>query len=417
MKAKLPMQAKTDDGTELATQDLHICPACGGCHTGEVERCHACSGSMAGQLPVKRTLRIDNVQAQAAERITANDEERVRQGFEIQTVFSWPRRDGRTDVTEAEFKCGEVTLFSLQYANRAEISRINKGLKRRKEQTVLGFMIDPQTGYWAKSEDEDSSTDMPPDVVKPVRIVPIVRDHKNALLIRLSNPGQMAPETVPTLQHALLRGIALSFQLEEAEVLGEPLPSRDDRRAILAYEATEGGAGVLGQLIETPDALPRVARKALSLMHYSNVEEAIAAADASILESEAGSCVRGCYRCLLSYYNQPDHEKIDRTGLEVCQMLIDIARGERFLRAARPGSGVLFHALAARGLPAPEGAPVSLGGQQYPFVWRDHRVAASTEPPTKAALEAAADQGWTLVELPPDDPAGLPDALVSALSS
>ena len=24
-------------------------------------------------------------------------------------------------------------------------------------------------------------------------------------------------------------------------------------------------------------------------------------------------CVKGCYRCLLSYYNQPDHELIDRT--------------------------------------------------------------------------------------------------------
>ncbi|MEI2776020.1 MAG: hypothetical protein V9G19_08625 [Tetrasphaera sp.] len=35
-----------------------------------------------------------------AERITANDEERVRQGFDIQTVFSWPRRDGRRGCLE-----------------------------------------------------------------------------------------------------------------------------------------------------------------------------------------------------------------------------------------------------------------------------------------------------------------------------
>ena len=34
------------------------------------------------------TLRIDNVEAIPAERITANDEERERQGFEIQTVFA-----------------------------------------------------------------------------------------------------------------------------------------------------------------------------------------------------------------------------------------------------------------------------------------------------------------------------------------
>ena len=41
-----------------------------------------------------------------------------------------------------------------------------------------------------------------------------------------------------------MRGIEVVYQLEEGEILGEPLPARDNRRAILAYEATEGGAGV-----------------------------------------------------------------------------------------------------------------------------------------------------------------------------
>ena len=45
-----------------------------------------------------------------------------------------------------------------------------------------------------------------------------------------------------------MRGIAVVFQLEEGEILGEPLPARDNRRAVLAYEAAEGGAGVLGLL-------------------------------------------------------------------------------------------------------------------------------------------------------------------------
>src|SRR5262245_24255272 len=36
-----------------------------------------------------------------AERITANDEDRQRQGFEIQTVFTWSEREGGLDVTDA----------------------------------------------------------------------------------------------------------------------------------------------------------------------------------------------------------------------------------------------------------------------------------------------------------------------------
>src|SRR3546814_4444796 len=101
-------------------------------------------------------------------------------------------------------------------------------------------LIDPRSGYWAKSEDEDPDVDVPPDVVRPVRIVPIVRDRKNALLFRFREPKAYAPETIATVHHALMRGIEVGFQLEEGEVLGEPLPARDNRRSILAYEETEG---------------------------------------------------------------------------------------------------------------------------------------------------------------------------------
>ena len=275
MKAKLPPEVRTGDGSELATKDIFICSNCGACHEGEVERCHACNSPMAGEVPVQRTLRIDNVEAAPADRITANDEERVRQGFDIQTVFSWPRKDGRLQVTEADFRCGETSILALQYANSAEISRINKGLKRRKNQTVFGFNIDPRSGYWAKSEDEEPDVDVPPDVVRPVRIVPIVRDRKNALLLRFLDPDAYAPETIATVQHALLRGIAVTYQLEEGEILGEPLPARDNRRSILAYEATEGGAGVLNRLVEDAHALGKVAREALSLMHFDKVDDAI----------------------------------------------------------------------------------------------------------------------------------------------
>jgi Lhr-like helicase len=415
IKAKLPPEVRSSDGADLATKDIFICPNCGACHDGEVERCHACDTSMAGQIPIQRTLRIDNVEAAPADRITANDEERVRQGFDIQTVFSWPRREGRIEITEADFRCGEKSLLTLQYANSAEISRINKGLK---EQTLLGFNLDPRTGYWTKTEDEEEDADTPPDAVKPVRIVPIVRDRKNSLLLRLKNPDELKLETIATVQHALLRGIEIVFQLEEGEILGEPLPSRDERRAILTYEAAEGGAGVLGQLIEDPNALPRVARTALSLMHYDHVDEAIAAGDASLLVNQSDSCVRGCYRCLLSYYNQPDHEKIDRTNDEAKQLLIDIARGARHLVNTRSASreengwvGV-FKQLE---LPLPDPEAATLSGQLFPYVWRLHRVAAIDAPLSEAALAYAEDMGWTLFELQSDTTCKLPEAMITSL--
>jgi hypothetical protein len=62
------------------------------------------------------------------------------------------------------------------------------------------------------------------------------------------------------------------FQLEEGEVLAEPMPTRDERTGFLFYEATEGGAGVLTRLAVEADLLAEVARQALAIMHF-DVEE------------------------------------------------------------------------------------------------------------------------------------------------
>lgn len=412
IKAKLPSVARTGDGAELATKDIFICSNCGACHDVEIERCHACNTPMAGAVPVERTLRIDNVEAAPVERITANDEERVRQGFDIQTVFSWPKRDGRVQFIEADFRCDDVSILKLQYANSAEISRINKGLKRRAKKSVLGFNIDPRSGYWAKSNDDESDGDAPPDIVKPVRIVPIVRDQKNALLFRFSDPAAYAPETIATVQHAIMRGIEVVFQLEEGEILGEPLPARDNRRAVLAYEATEGGAGVLGRLVDEPQALGKVAREALRLMHFENVDEAIEMGDSKLLHSpDDVACVRGCYRCLLSYFNQPDHELIDRTSDEAKQMLIDLARGQLVVAVAAVGGGWTI-AFEGAGLPPPDAATVSFSGQEMAFAWRSYFVAASVVPISEAVREEAEAKGWTLFELPEAVSEGVPEALI-----
>lgn len=290
-------------------------------------------------------------------------------------------------------------------------------MKRRREKTVFGFNIDPRSGYWAKAEDEESGVDVPPDVILPVRIVPIVRDRKNALLFRFSDPGAYTPETITTLHHALLRGIEVVFQLEEGEILGEPLPARDNRRSILAYEATEGGAGVLNRLVEDPTAIRKVVKAALTLMHFDKVEEAVATGEASILADRTEeACVRGCYRCLLSYFNQPDHEMIDRSSLEAKQLLVDLARGELVPAASTPSSSDIDEwktAFKKAGIPEPDLATLNLGDHTLQFVWRNHFVAASLSPLTQTVREKAETKGWTLFELPNTSADGVPPAMVA----
>src|SRR5690606_32296189 len=107
---------------------------------------------------------------------------------------------------------------------------------------------------------------------------------------------------------------------------------------------------------------------------FDNVDEAIAAGDAKLLVTREGeACVRGCYRCLLSYFNQPDHELIDRTSDEANQMLVDLARGQIVL-AASPGraaeSGAWPNAFQDAGLPPPDGSGVRFFDQEMSFAWR-----------------------------------------------
>lgn len=415
-KAKLPPGTRDADG-RLVTRTLHVCNACGAAHEEERERCHACAGPMAGCATIGSVMRIDNVETTVQERITANDEDRQRQGFDLQTVFSWPSRDGRPDALRAEATDTDGPLCRLDYATGALISRVNKGLRRRALREQLGFLINPANGTWARL-DEDDDQDDAPGQVPPQRIVPIVQDHKNAALLRL--PGEpLSQASMATLQHALIRGIELCFQVEEGEILIEPTPSREDRRALLAYEASEGGAGVLGRLASEPGMLAQVARKALELMHFDDPEAAIAAADPMLLcDVPNPGCVRGCYRCLLSYYNQPDHLLIDRTDAATKRVLLRMARATVRLPVAHPGhegAPLWRQALQDWGLPCPDADPITLAGVTIPLAWRSHLAAAGLEEDVQAAQAAAEAQGYTLIPLAAEPGATPPPALLEAL--
>jgi hypothetical protein len=375
--------------TVLPTKAVRICRSCGAGHFNELASlCHACGTSLSDAEIVKNTYRIENVATIPAERITANDEERKRQGFELQTVFEWAVREQALDVRRGEAADIDGAIAALSYGPGARITRLNKGLRRRADRTRLGFNIDPLTGYWAKNEDEgDEPAD--PTVSPRQWIVPLVQDHKNALLFQPS-AQDLSPTTLATVHHALLRGIETVFQLEQGEILAEPMPSRDARTGFLFYEATEGGAGVLTRIVAEGDTIAIVARKALEIMHLDLTDGIPAPSEAAdIPDRPDTTCVAGCYKCLMSYYNQPDHEIIERRDEEARQLLLRLARSAtRGLGAQPPATPpilpvddpVLSRWLAMaseRGLPAPDATPLIVGELSLPLAWRDHYAVAA----------------------------------------
>jgi hypothetical protein len=112
-------------------------------------------------------------------------------------------------------------MLSLAYAPGAVISRLNKGLRRRKQKTIFGFGIDPATGRWTGNVVDDDDDPPAPDEAATQRVVPIVQDYKNALLILLAGKP-LSEAGMTTLQHALSRGLEIVFQLEEGEIQTMP---------------------------------------------------------------------------------------------------------------------------------------------------------------------------------------------------
>jgi hypothetical protein len=373
---------------------------CGAGHDGEPpEECHVCRHPLSGADIIGELHRIENVGTRQVERITANDEERRRQGYDLQTTFSFHRISG---VKSRVIEDAIGQILSARFASAASVRRINKGLRRRKDQSIIGFWIDPKSGYWTSASPSQEEDEPSPTRFRQ-RITPVVEDRKNALLLRFSSRwlhglGDRAESVIATIQHALARGVEAVYQLEEGEILVEPTPSRSDRRALLFYEAAEGGAGALSRLIEEKDAFRTVARKALEIMHYDPAsfgDAAVNGASALVSVTDA-RCVAGCYRCLLSYFNQPDHENIDRRQEPALELLLRLAfaeaHGQQQEASQREG---------LNGCPPPDAEAIEIDGYRIKLIWRSARMAAveqDTAPPKIS--EKLAAKGIELVLLP-----------------
>jgi superfamily II DNA/RNA helicase len=391
---------------ELPTKSVRICAQCGAGHfEDQASMCHACGASLGTAEIVNHVYRIENVATKAADRITANDEERRRQGFELQTTFQWAQRDHELDVRDATVSDANGDVARLAYGPGATITRLNKGLRRRADKKTLGFKIDPVSGYWEKDKEDNDNQD--PTASPRQWIVPSVQDHKNALLFTPQG-AELTETSITTLQHALLRGIEAVFQLEEGEILAEPMPTRDVRNGFLCYEATEGGAGVLARLVAEPASVAAVARKALQVMHFDLPDEGALPTEPEQLVDQAGTaCVAACYRCLMSYYNQPDHELIDRRDEGVRALLLRLAQARvqgavtvpspAFAPEVQGADGYWTREATARGVPPADAEPLVVGEVTIPLVWRRHYVVAlqgDTAPEVTARLD---DLGFEII--------------------
>jgi len=301
---------ETESGDDILTLSAKLCPECGYLHpigdgSQGLDLCEYCKHPL--EHPLHALFRLQNVSTKRRDRINCDEEERLRLGYEIKTGVRFTVHGGRPSYRTATLCSSDNSALALlTYGHAATLWRINLGWTRRKNKSQYGFVLDTERGYWARNEQAAEDDEADPMSARTSRVVPFVEDHRNCLLFKPLVP--MDEHQMTSLQAALKQAIQTCYQLEDNELAAEALPSRDKRKILLFYEAAEGGAGVLRQLISDPTAFGRVARQALEICHFDeNTGE-----DRRRAPRASEDCEAACYDCLMTYGNQRDHSLLDR---------------------------------------------------------------------------------------------------------
>jgi very-short-patch-repair endonuclease len=296
---------------ELPTSKLIVCSACGYLHPVITEpgpsNCERCQQAFEAKDIWSNMFRQQNVVTRRRERINCDEEERLRLGYEIKTGVRFAERDGRPLFRTARLLIGGQLFAELQYGDAAELWRVNLGWSRRENKNDRGFWLDIDQRRWTKRAiDPDDDEDNGHAPARVQKVIPYVKDRRNSLVIAF--PQEMDIKVMASLEASLKRAIQVEYQLEDSELATEALPTRSNRRNLLFFEAAEGGAGVLRQLVEDHTSWTRIARTALKLCHF----DPDTGIDREKAEHATEKCQAACYDCLLSYFNQMDHENLDR---------------------------------------------------------------------------------------------------------
>jgi hypothetical protein len=289
-KTKISVQ-----GIEADYQKVAICCQCGYFHEGEnshgIDLCQNCGHKLETSpngitSKLNSLLAINTMYCSRRERITCDEEERLKYGYNVNTYYRFSQQQRQNAQVMNE---NNQILLNLAYGDTARIWRVNEGLKSSQEK---GFSINRTTGEWVATSGDTINSDSD-NTHREVYLT--VADTSNILIVEPQNlPEQDAEEFLVTLQHTLARAIQAVYKLEEDELASERM---GNGRSILFWESAEGGAGVLSQILDNPHSFQAIAQSALEICHFV---------------TDKPSCSQACYECLLSYRNQFDHPLLNR---------------------------------------------------------------------------------------------------------
>lgn len=236
-------------------------------------------------------LEIAAFRGSADAQITASEEQRRRTRFDVGvTLFGQPE-------SKTSFSFDALTLHMCR---NQPLLAVNRGL--RTATGAAGFLFCLDCGDVRLGPVDWKAPHLKQRKHNPKEFnAHLTHAFKSAVLL-LEVPSYNSDDAV-SLRHTLLAAIRIEFQAEDGELDGFEIAANPHRPATIAlFETTNGGSGYLRRAAAD---LPRIARRAISILNHEP------------------PCVRACYACLLTYYNQRDHGRIDKRLVE--PLLLELA--------------------------------------------------------------------------------------------
>ncbi|MEH2273929.1 MAG: DEAD/DEAH box helicase [Nostoc sp.] len=107
-----------------------------------------------------RLLSMETAIAWRRERITCDEEERLKYGYNITTHFRYDKQKRQSATVQT---ADGTELLRLTYGATADIWHINRGLNKKKSEE-RGFKLDIKTGIWGESKNDSVKDSIHTDV-------------------------------------------------------------------------------------------------------------------------------------------------------------------------------------------------------------------------------------------------------------
>jgi very-short-patch-repair endonuclease len=259
------------------------CPTCDYVSFSESDLyCKYCGEEM------QRDIYLDAISFRAEDSgpITSAEEARVRRGYDVERYLM----EGPPEKLVFEYP-----ELKMSYQRSSKVFFVNNGFADR--ETPVGFEICTACGLWrdpshANWDKYHQNTRKCEGKVKQYRLGFTM--NTDVLIIDIKPPEERTKDFLITLRNALVEGANILLETESDEISGfERIITTEEgtNHQIILYDAVPGGSGYLPRIARQ---LPQVAKVAYDLLSKC-------------------TCVNSCYACLRSYYNQREHQHLDKT--------------------------------------------------------------------------------------------------------